>query len=123
MLEKTRRVAAVAAMALMTVPAPARAALGPCRAVPTEIGLATHPGRQLVAIAGAYTAPAGATGAELTCSAVVGGLVYASVPDKVPGPVAVLAGTGWVPYGNVTTCYTLRVTYLTGSSTTTDTCP
>ena len=126
---KIALVAAVAATALMAVPAPAGAApdgaaLGPCRVVPTDTGTSIEPGWQYVAIAGVYTAPVGATGAELSCKAVVNGQIYASVPDKVPGPFALLAGTGKVPAnGLVTSCYTLRVTYLVGSSTTTDTCP
>ena len=123
MFRRTRvaLVAAVAAIGLTAVPTSAGAALGPCRTVPTEIGLT---GRQIVAIAGAYTAPAGATGAELMCGVVVDGRIFASASDDVPGPVAVLAGTGQIPTNaSYLTCYTLRVTYLTQSSTTTNTCP
>jgi hypothetical protein len=116
--------AAVAAVAAGVLPAgTAHAALGPCRVAPTEIGLTTQPGRQLVAIAGVYTAPAGATSAELTCGAVVNGITYATVADEVPGPLAALAGAGWTPFGDVRSCYVLRVRYLDRSSTFTDTCP
>lgn len=118
---KIALVAAVAAIGLTAVPTSAGAALGPCRTVPTETGVG---GWQFVAIAGAYTAPAGATGAELTCNVVVDGRIYASASDEVPGPVAALAGTGQIPTNaGFLTCYTLRVTYLTQSSTTTNTCP
>lgn len=117
-------VTALVAAAIPAVPAPAGAALGPCRTVRTGAGTTFRPGWEEVAIAGFYTAPAGATGAWLTCHAVVDGLVYASVEDDVPGPVALLAGTGSVPTNGVlTSCYTLRVTYITLNSTTTDTCP
>lgn len=103
--------AAVAASALTVVPAsPASAAVAPCRVAPL---FGVTGGRQLVTIAGAYTAAA--TDVELTCHAVVYETVYASASEDVPGPVAVVAGTGWVPWGGeVTACYTLRVDYLTG---------
>lgn len=118
---KLALVAAVAATALTAVPAPAGAALGPCRIVDTDTGVV--PGWEEVAIAGFYTAPVGAIGVELTCSAVVDGRVYASATDEVPGPVAVVAGAGSVPVNEtVTSCYTLRVAYLTRSFTT-YTCP
>lgn len=116
-------VTALVAAAIPAVPAPAGAALGPCRAVPTGVGTALRPGWEEVAIAGFYTAPAGAIGVELTCGVVVDGRVFASASDELPGPVAVLAGAGSVPANaTVTTCYTLRVAYLTSSSTT-YTCP
>lgn len=121
---KVALVAAVAAVALTAVPAaPAGAALGPCRAVRTGVGTFLRPGWEEVAIAGAYTAPAGAIGVELTCSVVANDRVYASVSDEVPGPVAALAGTGSVPMNaEITTCYTLRVAYIDRSFTT-YTCP
>jgi hypothetical protein len=117
-------VAAVAAIGLTVVPAaPAGAALGPCRAVRTGVGTFLRPGYEEVAIAGVYTAPVGAIGVELTCGVVADGRVFAAASDEVPGPVAVLAGTGSVPANaTITTCYTLRVAYLTHSSTT-STCP
>lgn len=105
---------------LTAVPAGAEtAALAPCRVAPVA-GFVD--GRQIVAIAGAYTAPAGALSSELTCGAVVRGALYATVADDVPGPVAVVAGTGSVPQGEVAACYTLRVEYLTGW-TSTGNCP
>lgn len=122
-VSKLASAVAVVATALALVPAPAGAALGPCRAVPTEVGLTTSPGWQFVAIAGAYTAPAGATSAELTCGAVVDDVTYATASDEVPGPVAALAGIGRAPFGDVRTCYVLRVRYLDRSTTYTDTCP
>lgn len=121
---KVALVAAVAAIGLTVVPAaPAGAALGPCRALKTGVGTFLRPGWEEVAIAGAYTAPVGAIGVELTCSVVANDRVYASVSDEMPGPVAVLAGTGSVPTNAaITTCYTLRVAYVDRSYTT-YTCP
>lgn len=116
-------VAALVAAAVPAAPAPAGAALGPCRVVRTGIGTALRPGWEEVAIAGFYTAPAGAIGVELTCSVVADGRVVASASDELPGPVAVLAGEGSVPANaSVTSCYTLRVAYLDRSYTT-YTCP
>lgn len=114
-------VAALAATMLTAVPAGAEtaAALGPCRVAPVG-GFVD--GWQVVGIAGVYTAPAGALSSELTCGAVVHGALYATVADEVPGPVAVVAGTGRVPQGEVSACYTLRVRYLTGW-TSTGNCP
>jgi hypothetical protein len=91
--------------------------------VPTEVGLTTYPSRQLVAIAGAYTAPVGAIGVDLTCGAVANDITYATVSDQVPGPAAALAGVGTAPFGEVRSCYVLRVHYADFTSTYTDTCP
>ena len=118
-------IAVLAAVSVTALPGAgtASAALGPCRAVRTGVGTFLRPGWEEVAIAGAYTAPAGAIGVELTCGVVANGRVYASASDELPGPVAVLAGIGSVPTNAaITTCYTLRVAYLTNSSTT-NTCP
>lgn len=103
-------VGALVATAVPAAPAPAGAALGPCRVAKTGVGTTFRPGWEEVAIAGFYTAPVGAIGVELTCSVVANGLVYASASDELPGPVAVLAGTGSVPRNaDITSCYTLRV--------------
>jgi hypothetical protein len=116
-------VAALAAASIPAVPAPAGAALGPCRVVETGVGTTLRPGWEEVAIAGFYTAPAGAIGVELTCGVVADERVYASASDELPGPVAALAGTGSVPTNaSIETCYTLRVAYLTHSYST-NTCP
>lgn len=122
-LRKLLVVSALVAAAVPAVPAPAGAALGPCRAVKTGVGTFLRPGWEEVAIAGFYTAPVGAIGVELTCGVVANGRVHASATDEVPGPVAVLAGAGSVPRdAAITTCYTLHVAYVT-QSTTTNTCP
>lgn len=110
-------VAALAATALTAVPARASAAPTPCRAA-SLAGI--EPGWQKLAVAGVYTAPAGAIGVDLTCVVKVDGAVYGSVRDSTPGPVAVAAGVVTAPWwGTLTVCYELRVHYLTGSTWTT----
>ena len=122
---KLAAIAALAAVSVAAVPGggTANAALGPCRVLQTDVSVVS--GWQYVAIAGAHTAPvgAGAIGVDLTCGAVVNGITYATVSDDVPGPVAALAGPGTVRRGEVRSCYELRVHYLDGSSTYSDTCP
>ncbi|HEX2293831.1 MAG TPA: hypothetical protein VHN37_00810 [Actinomycetota bacterium] len=79
--------------------------------------------RQTVLVYGVYKAPQGAVDVQMSCGVVRSGATYASVPEKLPGPVAALAGTANVPAGSVTACHDIRVTYLSGLVTHDDTCP
>lgn len=112
--------AAVAATAVPIVGATPAAAMGPCQVKPLFSVIEYN---QVVAVTGVYNAPAGATDVELTCGVVRNGVTYAKLTDKLVGPAAALAGTATVPAGSVSSCQEIRVTYLGGATTYSDTCP
>jgi hypothetical protein len=90
------------------LPATPASAMAPCQVR----SIATIQGGQTNAIAGAYTS-AGADSVSLTCGIVSGGGTVYRFSEKVPGPVATVAGTANVG-GHFTVCHEIFVTYVDG---------
>jgi hypothetical protein len=120
MFRRTKRLlvasATIAGLAAILPAAPATA-MAPCQVR----SISTIQGGQTNVIAGAYTT-AGATDVSLTCGIVRNGLTVARFSEKIPGPVAAVAGTANVG-GFFTVCHELRVTYLDRAPTVSDYCP
>jgi hypothetical protein len=112
-------VAAAVSLAPVAAASPA-VAMAPCQVRPL---FSVIEYQQTVAVTGVYKAPEGATDVQLTCGVVRNGATYAMLSEKIPGPVAVVAGTAVVPAGAVTACYEVRITYLTGGTVYNDYCP
>ena len=121
MIRSSKRLLAAVATAIALaaiLPAAPATAMAPCQV--RSIG--TIQGGQANVIAGAYTS-SGALNVSLTCGIVNGGVTYERFSEKVPGPVATVAGTSYVG-GNLTVCHEIYVTYVDGSAPyTSDTCP
>ena len=111
MAHRTKRLFAASAMVVglaAVLPAAPAKAMAPCQVR----SISTIQGGQTNAIAGAYTS-AGADSVSLTCGIVAHGVTYARVSEKVPGPVAAVAGTSnWG--GSFTPCHEIYVTYVDG---------
>jgi hypothetical protein len=111
MVLRTKRLlvasAAVVGLAAILPVAPATA-MAPCQVR----SISTIQGGQTNVIAGAYTS-AGATDVSLTCGIVRNGVTVARFPEKVPGPVATVAGTA-NEGGFFTVCHEIRVSYVDG---------
>ena len=111
MVPRTKRLLAVSAIvvalaALLPV-SPANA-----MAVCHVRSISTIQGAQENVIAGAYTT-AGAADISLTCGIVANGVTVARFSEKIPGPVAALAGRS-DRGGFFTVCHEIRVTYVDG---------
>jgi hypothetical protein len=100
------------------VPSTTAGAMAVCTAKP----VGTFQGGNTIAVTGAYTA-AGATSVSLTCGVVYNGFTVARFSEKVPGPVAAVAGETSQGSGAVSSCYELYVTYVNQPPTSSDTCP
>ena len=121
MVLRTKRLLAVSAIVAglaAILPAAPATAMAPCQVK----SISTIQGAQENAIAGAYTT-AGALDVSLTCGITAHGVTYARFNEKVPGPVAAVAGTAnWG--GNFTPCHEIYVTYVDGRPDyVSDTCP
>ena len=121
MVLRTKRllVASTAVVGLAAIlPAAPATAMAPCQVT----SISTIQGGQTNVIAGAYS-PAGAADVSLTCGIVSHGVTAARVSEKIPGPVATVAGTSNVG-GSFTVCHEIRVTYLDGRTPyVSDSCP
>lgn len=121
MVRRTQRLLAVSAMAIALaalLPTSPASAMAPCQVR----SISTIQGGQTNAIAGAY-APAGAADVSLTCGIVRNGVTVARFSEKVPGPVAAVAGTADAG-GYFTVCHEIRVTYVDGRAPyVSDSCP
>src|SRR5688500_18724478 len=101
MIRRTKRLFAVSAIVVglaAILPAAPASAMAPCQVR----SISTIQGAQSNVIVGAYTT-AGALDVSLTCGIVAHGVTYARFSEKVPGPVATVAGTSNVG-GSLTTC-------------------
>ena len=111
-------VAALAGCIATVVPSTSAVAMAVCTARP----IGTFQGGTTIAVTGAYTA-AGATSVSLTCGVVYNGFTVARFSEKIPGPVAAVAGETSQGGGSVASCYELYVTYADRPPTSSDTCP
>ena len=121
MLHRTKRVLAASALVaglFVVLPAAPATAMAPCQVR----SVSTIQGGQTNVIVGAYTT-SGALDVSLTCGITAFGVTYARVTEKVPGPVAAVAGTAnWG--GHFSPCHEIRVTYVDGRPDyVSDTCP
>ena len=120
MARRTKHLLAVSAMVVgvaAILPAAPATAMAPCQVR----SISTIQGGQLNVIAGAYTT-AGAVDVSLTCGITAFGVTYARFSEKIPGPVAAVAGTSNVG-GNLSPCHEIYVTYLDREPYVSDTCP
>ena len=121
MVFRTRRFLVITAMALAlaaVLPVSPASAMAPCQVR----SISTIQGGQTNAIAGAYTT-AGAANVSLTCGIVRNGVTVARFSEKVPGPVATVAGTA-NEGGYFTVCHEIYVTYVDGRAPyVSDSCP
>lgn len=111
MVHRTKRLLVVSAMVAglaAILPAAPATAMAPCQVK----SISTIQGGQTNAIAGAYTT-AGAADVSLTCGIVRNGVTVARFSEKIPGPIAAVAGTSNVG-GFFTVCHEIRVTYVDG---------
>ena len=111
MVLRTKRllVASTAVVGLAAIlPAAPATAMAPCQVR----SISTIQSGQTNVIAGAYTT-AGAADVSLTCGIVRNGVTVARVSEKIPGPVATVAGTANVG-GLFTVCHEIRATYADG---------
>lgn len=100
------------------VPSTSAVAMAVCQAKP----IGTFQGGTTIAVAGAYTT-AGATSVSLTCGVVYNGFTVARFSEKIPGPVAAVAGETSQGGGTVSSCHEIYVTYADRPPTSSDTCP
>lgn len=121
MVRRTKRLlvasATVVGLATAILPAAPATAMVPCHVR----SIATLQSGQTNVIAGAYTT-AGAIDVSLTCGIVRNGVTVARFSEKIPGPVATVAGTS-DDGGFFTACHELTVTYADRDPYVSDYCP
>ena len=111
MVRRTKSLLAVSAMVVglfAALPAAPAAAMAPCQVR----SIATLQSGQTNVIAGVYTS-AGAADVSLTCGIVSNNVTVARISEKIPGPVATVAGTANAG-GSFTVCHEIFVTYVDG---------
>lgn len=123
MLRKPKALLAAALAAAALVPAGASPAHAMAACHVRSLGEHSEFG-QLVVVAGAYKGPATAVDVDLTCGVVWNGGTVARVRERVDAPVAVVGDVVTVyQRGLLTGCHEIKVTYLDGSVSYSDTCP
>lgn len=117
---KTLVAAVVTAAGLVPVGATPAHAMAACHV--RVLGTHSEYG-QLVAIAGAYRGPNTAVDVALTCGVVRNGGTVARVADPLTGPVAVLGDVQTIYGAGLTSCHEIKIKYLDGTVSYSDTCP